>query len=150
MPIESKYLKLNSPVTQINYDGKLKGAEITTKDGNKIQADHVIVTVSLGVLKEKKDSLFTPALSEKKIKTIDVSLELSFPQCLHAYMHFNKTIPSFKNLGFGNFGKILMSFDAPAFIKEQQTNSTMELGYGFVWKEADKQKLIESSVSYAL
>lgn len=73
LPIESKYLKVNSTVAQIDYGDKLKGAEITTKDGKKIQADHVIVTVSLGVLKEKRDSLFTPALSEKKIKTIDVS-----------------------------------------------------------------------------
>ena len=49
---------------------------IKTTDGKTYCADHVIVTIPLGVLKEKYNTLFNPPLPEKKIKTIKVR---SFP-----------------------------------------------------------------------
>jgi len=41
-------------------------------DGTKYQADHVVSTVSLGVLKEVHTTLFQPPLSLEKINAIEV------------------------------------------------------------------------------
>ncbi|KOB75329.1 putative amine oxidase [Operophtera brumata] len=46
--------------------------EVTVKDGTVYKADNVIVTVSLGVLKERHTALFTPPLPEDKAHAIDV------------------------------------------------------------------------------
>lgn len=65
---------LNVEVTSIDYaDGK-NGCPIvvTTKDNQIFHADHVIVTVSLGVLKKKHKSLFIPPLPAKKVEVIKV------------------------------------------------------------------------------
>ena len=45
---------------------------IKTTKGNTYCADHVIVTIPLGVLKAKYDKLFNPPLPQEKIKTIKV------------------------------------------------------------------------------
>jgi spermine oxidase len=50
-----------------------------------VEADHVILTVSLGVLKSLSGSLFTPPLPHRKLKTISA-------------------------LGFGVMDKILLRF----------------------------------------
>jgi len=68
---------------------------VKCKNGDQFEADHVIVTVSLGVLKRRcleenllpnESSLFIPPLPEEKLKAI----------C---------------NLGFGNIAKIVLQFD---------------------------------------
>ena len=46
---------------------------IKTTDGNTYCADYVIVTIPLGVLKAKYNTLFNPPLPQIKIKTIQVS-----------------------------------------------------------------------------
>ena len=45
---------------------------ISTINGKSYKAEHVIVTVSLGVLKAKHMSLFTPTLPNYKINAIEV------------------------------------------------------------------------------
>ena len=45
---------------------------ITAANSKQYKADHVIVTVSLGVLKDKHKSLFIPPLPEEKVSTIEV------------------------------------------------------------------------------
>ena len=45
---------------------------ITAANSKQYKADHVIVTVSLGDLKDKHKSLFIPPLPEEKVSTIEV------------------------------------------------------------------------------
>uniref|UniRef100_A0AAG5D0M3 Amine oxidase domain-containing protein n=1 Tax=Anopheles atroparvus TaxID=41427 RepID=A0AAG5D0M3_ANOAO len=63
-------------------------AIITTDDGTRYEADHVIVTVSLGVLKENYRTMFTPALPTVNQQAIE-------------------------GLYFGTVNKIILLFDAP-------------------------------------
>lgn len=43
-----------------------------TANGEEYEADHVIVTVSLGILQNHMDTLFNPQLPEKKVNVIKV------------------------------------------------------------------------------
>lgn len=45
---------------------------VFTADGSEFQAEHVIFTPSLGVLKTYHESIFDPALPEKKREAIEV------------------------------------------------------------------------------
>nr|XP_046488644.1 spermine oxidase-like [Neodiprion pinetum] len=69
LPIMNNTL-LNSEVVNVNYNATDKKVLIETSNGQKYTADHVIVTPSLGVLKEQYETLFTPQLPESKVKTI--------------------------------------------------------------------------------
>lgn len=61
-------------MVSIDYLQNIEGPTIliTTTNGKLFKADHVIVTVSLGVLKDKHMNLFIPPLPEYKISTIEV------------------------------------------------------------------------------
>ncbi|XP_058122909.1 peroxisomal N(1)-acetyl-spermine/spermidine oxidase-like [Anopheles ziemanni] len=61
---------------------------VTTDDGSHYEADHVIVTVSLGVLKENHQTMFTPSLPTVNLDAI-------------------------RGLYFGTVNKIVILFDAP-------------------------------------
>lgn len=63
---------LNAEVTQVDYSNEDNTVKITTLDGKEYIADHVIMTPSLGVLKEQHETLFNPPLSESKIRNIKV------------------------------------------------------------------------------
>ncbi|KAK9510868.1 hypothetical protein O3M35_005557 [Rhynocoris fuscipes] len=67
VPIED-HLVLNTKVKEIDWNGQT--AFVKCEDHRIFKADHVIVTVSLGVLKEKYRSLFNPALPIEKIQAI--------------------------------------------------------------------------------
>jgi hypothetical protein len=55
-------------------DGKNRNKVVVEcSDGSVYAAHHVIVTVSLGVLKETADSMFEPALPKEKLNAIKVS-----------------------------------------------------------------------------
>ncbi|XP_017059004.1 spermine oxidase-like [Drosophila ficusphila] len=60
---------LNRRIAEINWSGN---GEITLRcwNGQIFSADHVICTVSLGVLKEKHPKLFVPALPADKVSSI--------------------------------------------------------------------------------
>ncbi|XP_039762965.1 spermine oxidase-like isoform X2 [Pararge aegeria] len=65
-------IKLNKEVTQIKWPKDSTGkVEVVCKDGAVYTADNVIVTVSLGVLKERYTTLFSPPLPEEKVTAID-------------------------------------------------------------------------------
>lgn len=69
--LENRIL-LNKTVEEIIWDspGDNK-VHIKCADGDKIEADHVICTVSLGVLKERHPELFIPCLPELKVRAIE-------------------------------------------------------------------------------
>ncbi|XP_055838192.1 spermine oxidase-like [Episyrphus balteatus] len=65
----NKRVLLGTPVNQISWNnGKI---EVNCGNNKIIEADHVIVTVSLGVLKEKHSKLFNPKLPIQKVRAIE-------------------------------------------------------------------------------
>ncbi|XP_033158986.1 spermine oxidase [Drosophila mauritiana] len=64
------HVRLNRRIAEINWEG---ADELTVRcwNGEVITADHVICTVSLGVLKEQHPKLFVPALPAAKVRAID-------------------------------------------------------------------------------
>ncbi|KAL4635625.1 hypothetical protein GN956_G13456 [Arapaima gigas] len=82
-------LLYSKPVQQIRWTcGKGVGppVRVVCEDGQEYEADHVIVTASLGFLKEKASTLFEPPLPATKVGAI-------------------------KNLGFGTVDKIFLQFE---------------------------------------
>ncbi|KAK2904745.1 hypothetical protein Q8A67_006544 [Cirrhinus molitorella] len=92
--VPSENIKRSAPVKTIRWDLAKEGhcedqrypVQVICENGQSFQADHVIVTVSLGVLKEKGTTLFEPALPANKLSAI-------------------------KNLGFGTVDKIFLYFE---------------------------------------
>lgn len=78
------YIEFNKVVTKINWSDQVISIECL--DGSKFEADHVICTVSLGVLKEKHERIFEPKLPAKKVNSIN-------------------------GLGFGTVDKIYLEFE---------------------------------------
>lgn len=72
-------------MTKINW--KHDAATVECDDGSKYNADHVITTVSLGVLKEKHLAIFEPHLPTWKINAIE---GLSFGTVDKIYVEFAK------------------------------------------------------------
>ncbi|XP_014240268.1 spermine oxidase-like [Cimex lectularius] len=75
-------------VESIKWDTKTPRAIVRIKEGNDEPADFVIVTVSLGVLKNRASSLFHPPLQEEKQTAIN-------------------------NLGYGHLNKIILEYAKP-------------------------------------
>ena len=82
-------VRTNKPVSQVRYDLGDNGGKaiVTCEDGDVIEADKVVVTVPLGVLKQQSIQ-FVPALPEWKQAAIS-------------------------RLGFGLLNKIVLVFDEP-------------------------------------
>lgn len=90
-PIDvSALVKLNKEVKKISYNLKdsFDVIRIECDDGSVYDADHLICTVSLGVLKERHLSLFDPFLPPKKINAIE-------------------------SLSFGVIDKVILEFERP-------------------------------------
>ncbi|XP_076651138.1 spermine oxidase isoform X2 [Halictus rubicundus] len=64
LPIMEK-VEFNKDVCNVDYTSS-NNIIVKTKDGAKYTASHVIFTPSLGVLKEKQATMFTPSLPESK------------------------------------------------------------------------------------
>ncbi|KAJ0169684.1 hypothetical protein K1T71_014869 [Dendrolimus kikuchii] len=65
-------VKLNTEVVHVQWpQDPRERVKVTTKDGTVYTADNVIITLSVGVLKECYHSLFTPMLPDAKIKAIE-------------------------------------------------------------------------------
>jgi spermine oxidase len=110
LDVESK-VQLGKEVTNVDWSGE--NITIACADGSSYQADHVIFTASLGVLKDRHATLFTPKLPANKVKAIE-------------------------SIGFGALGKIFLEFEEVFW----PANDTEWLGYAFLWTEEEKQDLI--------
>ncbi|KAM7016182.1 peroxisomal N(1)-acetyl-spermine/spermidine oxidase isoform 1-T1 [Passerculus sandwichensis] len=75
--------------------GRVFPVRVECEDGDVFLADHVIVTVPLGFLKERHQEFFQPPLPERKAQAI-------------------------RNLGFGTNNKIFLEFEQPFWEPEQQ------------------------------
>lgn len=86
--IESR-IQLRKEVSEIDYTNADNGViKVRCTDGHVYDADHVIVTVSLGVLKAQHETMFKPQLPPVKINSIE-------------------------NLDFGVLDKIILEFARP-------------------------------------
>ncbi|CAH0698191.1 unnamed protein product [Spodoptera exigua] len=64
-------VKLKKEVTQISWSkDPSQYVVVTCRDGSSYRAKNAIVTVSLGVLKERHPSMFSPSLPKEKIEVI--------------------------------------------------------------------------------
>ncbi|XP_023014221.2 spermine oxidase [Leptinotarsa decemlineata] len=82
-PIDEKIL-LSKEVTNISWRN---GANITCSDNSSYYADHVIFTPSVGVLKQKKDTLFSPELPSDKQRAIE---NIGFAAIIRVVMYFSE------------------------------------------------------------
>ncbi|CAB0035659.1 unnamed protein product [Trichogramma brassicae] len=92
--IPSCALKYCKPVSCIRWgtiSESCPRALVKCQDGEEFQADYVIVTVPLGVLKHQHKSLFCPALPVEKVKAIE-------------------------NLGYGFVNKIFLEYERPFWV----------------------------------
>ncbi|XP_072786952.1 peroxisomal N(1)-acetyl-spermine/spermidine oxidase isoform X2 [Taeniopygia guttata] len=76
-------------------DARVFPVRVECEDGDVFLADHVIITVPLGFLKEHHQEFFQPPLPERKARAI-------------------------RNLGFGTNNKIFLEFEQPFWEPEQQ------------------------------
>uniref|UniRef100_A0A8C5TXB1 Amine oxidase domain-containing protein n=1 Tax=Malurus cyaneus samueli TaxID=2593467 RepID=A0A8C5TXB1_9PASS len=95
---------LNKAVRTIQWQGSFREegedarvfpVRVECEDGDVFLADHVIITVPLGFLKEHHQELFQPPLPERKAEAI-------------------------RHLGFGTNNKIFLEFEQPFWEPEQQ------------------------------
>ncbi|XP_054259347.1 spermine oxidase-like isoform X2 [Macrosteles quadrilineatus] len=68
--LPSHSIKTNCVVKLVKYSSDVPYATVFCENGEEYVADHVIVTSSLGFLKENVHSLFCPPLSPEKIQVI--------------------------------------------------------------------------------
>lgn len=67
-----RFIQYNKRVTNIDYtSSETRQLRIRTADGALYNANHVIVTVPIGVLKANHATMFTPRLPAWKINSID-------------------------------------------------------------------------------
>lgn len=90
-------VKFNRNVVSIQWKSEQSTVKVICESQDKTIeeyiADHVIVTCSLGHLKQNHDNIFHPSLPDKKIKAIE-------------------------RMGFGSVGKIFLYYEIPFWRKE--------------------------------
>ncbi|KAK6635766.1 hypothetical protein RUM44_001020 [Polyplax serrata] len=88
LPLDDKII-FNKEVSKINWNkeaiSNVPNVQVECSDGSVYSADHVLLTCSLGVLKERALQMFSPLLPPKKLRCI-------------------------QNLGFGTVDKIFLKF----------------------------------------
>ena len=101
---------MNKSVTNIKWNPESDSDKIIVHcaDNTTYEADHVICTASLGILKKHHQTLFTPQLPEAKRKAIE-------------------------SIGFGTIGKVFLEFEKPFW----PTDRTVWCGYSFLWTQSD-------------
>lgn len=77
LPVLNKTI-LNAEVSEIDYNVPNGVIKVSTTNGFEYRAEHVIVTVSLGVLKATHEKMFNPPLPETKVNAIQVRRQFLF------------------------------------------------------------------------
>lgn len=104
--MENRFIQkiyFNKEVINIVWNSEeiLQKAQVTCSDGSIYYADHVISTVSLGVLKYKHNTLFSPSLPRNKLNAIET---LGIGAVFKVFLYYsNKWWPQNK---FENFNLI--------------------------------------------
>lgn len=107
--MESKIL-INKEVVNINWDGDV--ITVRCLDDSEYSADYVIFTASLGVLKDRHASLFTPPLPDNKVSTIE-------------------------NSEYGSLEKIFLEFSEPFWDTSDNFSQ-----YSILWTQQDIHELV--------
>ena len=109
---------MNKSVINVKWNLESDDERITVccADGSVYNADHVICTASLGVLKKHHKTLFTPQLPEVKQKAIE-------------------------SIGFGTIGKIYLEFEKGFWPEDVDA----WCGYSFLWSQADLEETLGTS-----
>lgn len=118
-------LMLNKEVHTIRYNQPNGAAPVRMEftDGTALEADHVICTVSLGVLKEQHARLFQPLLPMEKINAIE---GLTLGTVDKIYVEFEQP---FWPEGWEGFS-LLWNYEELKFVREHK-NNWMEDIFGF-------------------
>lgn len=106
-----------------NQSGATAPARIECTDGSIFEADHVICTVSLGVLKERHARLFQPLLPLEKINAIE---GLTLGTVDKIYVEFDKPFWPKDWQGCS----LLWNYEELKFVREHK-NSWLEDVFGF-------------------
>lgn len=81
LPVKHKIHYLNE-VAKLKWDNLpeeyVNKVIVECSDGTSYLADFVIITVSLGVMKEKVQTMFQPMLPSSKLNAVEVSTESKF------------------------------------------------------------------------
>lgn len=120
-------MQFDKKVIKIVYNQNRNGSDavrVTCNDGSSYTADHLICTVSLGVLKDRHLSMFEPHLSAEKINSID---GLSIGTVDKIYLEFDKP---FWNDNWDGFS-LLWKTDALQTIRENRSSRWLEDVFGF-------------------
>lgn len=119
--MESKII-LNKEVR--NIDWTKANIVVTCSDGSSYDADHVIVSLSLGVLKENYEVLFTPKLPQQKVNAIE---GISIGTVDKIFLEFDRP---FWNKDWAGFSLLWTEQDSK-MIREKAELSWLEDVFGF-------------------
>ncbi|KAF2888734.1 hypothetical protein ILUMI_17439, partial [Ignelater luminosus] len=114
LPIEENILT-NKEVTKIIWNNKNNpnNVVIECSDKSVYNADHVIFTPSLGVLKASSQDLFDPLLPKEKVNAIS---KLGFGAVSKIFLHFPERW--WANTGFTNLVPVWAEEDKQTLLKE--------------------------------
>jgi spermine oxidase len=119
IPID-KLIYFNKTVVNIDWS-EAPPVRVTCSDETKIDADHVIVTTSLGVLKERLLTMFTPELPIAKSNAIR---GLSMGTVDKIYLQFKKT---FWDEDFHGFSLLWRPEDRAEMLKNPQVSWLLDV-----------------------
>lgn len=116
-----KKIQFHKQVIRIKYsENPEEESIITCSDGSTYLADHVIITVSLGILKAHHQDLFDPPLPDNKVKVI-------------------------QNYAYGAIGKIFLEFEEPFWPADDSF-----ISYSLLWHDDDKTEIKSSNKAWLL
>ncbi|KAJ8949098.1 hypothetical protein NQ318_017003 [Aromia moschata] len=87
LPLDNRIL-LNKEVNKVIWNKDARKVTVQCSDNSSFEADHVIFTPSLGVLKANHEQLFEPGLPKEKVNAIKTT---GFGAVLKIILHFPET-----------------------------------------------------------